>query len=227
MFAKRLFTGASDRGRNTADTLYPAFFVLDRYCKQRPQDASALHLFALVCEAIGQAELAIGSIQSAIAILEAAYEESEDPVIERQYTIAHLNLARLNVSLEDYEAALESFQLALGLLPEQTDAPSTLALLSQAQLGSGLAHFKLGALDEALEQLQAAMTTSVDNPVVRGHVVVILAQTLWAIGSEDGRESAKAQLLERCGVRTHASSCVLTTFTALRQIRKIYLPLIP
>jgi superkiller protein 3 len=31
---------------------------------------------------------------------------------------------------------------------------------------------------------------------IRGHVMVMLARLLWAIGTDEGRESAKAQLLE-------------------------------
>ncbi len=195
LFSKRLFTSPSDR--KVEDSLHPAFFALDRYCKLRSGDASALHLFGLVCEAIGQSQLGVNLIQRAITILEAAYEESEDPTIERRFTISHLNVARLQVSLGNYDSALESYQLALGLLPEDIEDPSTLALLAQAQLGSGLAHFKLGSLEEALGQLEAAMTSSSHDPILRSHVVVILAQTLWAIGSEEGKESAKTRLLER------------------------------
>lgn len=225
LFSKRLFSlVSSNLPQNATDTLHPAFFALDRYCKQRPRDASALHLFGLVCEAIGQNELAVDSIQQAIFILEAAYEESEDPIIERQYAIAHLNVARLHLSLGSYQNALESYQLALGLLPEDTDDPSVLALLAQLQLGSGMANFKLGDFEEALTQLQAAMSSCAHDPDLSGHVVVILAQTLWSIGSDEGRESAKAQLLQRYGTRNRKlHPCAEYSCTALNQTRKICL----
>jgi len=60
----------------------------------------------------------------------------------------------------------------------------------------GLANFKLGDLEAALSLFEAAMETAGDNAVVRGHVTVLLAQTMWAIGTEEFKESAKAQLLD-------------------------------
>ena len=192
---------ASTRSRtSSSEALLPAFFVLDRYCKQRPRDASALHLFGLVCERVGHVELGIELISRAISILEAAYEESEEPAIERQFTTAHANVARLRMATEDYNGALESYQVAIGLLPEQLDEDEadTRALLAQCQFGSGLANFKLGQLSEALTLFESAMTTATDLPLIRGHVVVLLAQTLWAIGTEEAKESAKNQLLQRC-----------------------------
>ena len=212
-YATRLFNKVNESAKSrlaSSEALLPAFFVLDRYCKQCPRDASALHLFALVCERVGHVELGIEMISRAIVVLEAAYEETEDPVIERQFTTAHANLARLRLSVGDYEGALESYQVALGLLPDELEGdntePNTRALLAQCQFGSGLAHFKLGQLSEALPLLEAAMVTAGDNTIIRGHVVVLLAQTLWAIGTDDAKESAKTQLLERYATPTGSVS---------------------
>ncbi|CCM00695.1 uncharacterized protein FIBRA_02734 [Fibroporia radiculosa] len=199
-FAKRLFSrlnmAAHPSSSSMTDAFSPAFFVLDRFCRERPQDASALHLFGLVCERIGHVELGVEMITRAITLLEAAYEDSEDPTIERRFTIAHTNVARLRISLGDYDGALESYQAVMGLLPEEPDDRTSRILLTQAQFGSGLANFKLGQLAEALSLFEAAMGTAADDQVMRGHVVILLAQALWAMGTEEGRESAKAQLLQ-------------------------------
>ncbi|OBZ66566.1 Superkiller protein 3 [Grifola frondosa] len=198
-FATRVFKKANASVQSRAassEVLLPAFFVLDRFCKQRPTDVSALHLFGLVCERIGHVVLGIEMISRAISLLEAAYEETEDPTIERQFTTAHTNMARLRLSISDYEGALESYQVVLGLLAEASDDPARKVLLVQAQFGSGLANFKLGLLGEALALFEAAMETAADDPVIQGHVVVLLAQTLWAMGTKEARESAKSQLLQ-------------------------------
>ncbi|KAH9895045.1 TPR-like protein [Cubamyces lactineus] len=203
-YATRLFKKVNEISSKSraasAEAFLPAFFVLDRFCKQRPRDAAALHLFGLVCERVGHVALGIDLIGRAITVLEAAYEETEDPVIERHFTIAHVNLARLRLATADYEGALESYQVATGLLPEQPAEEGVEAdvkvLLAQCQFGSGLAHFKLGQLAEALGLFEAAMVTAADHPVIRGHVVVLLAQTLWAIGTDEAKESAKTQLLQ-------------------------------
>jgi Tetratricopeptide repeat len=187
------YLSAGHSYRTSPNDLFPAFFALDRYLKQRPDDASALHMFGLVCERIGHIELAIDRTDHAITLLEVAYEETEDPIIERQYIIANTTVARLRLAVRDYENALSSFQIALGLLPEEGEEK---VLRSQCLFGSGLASFKLGALDEALESFEAALVTAADDLHMRGHVTVLLAQTLWAIGTEEGREAAKTQLLD-------------------------------
>ncbi|KAI0633616.1 TPR-like protein [Trametes polyzona] len=201
-YATRLFNtinkSTSTSRSASQEAFLPGFFVLDRFCKQRPQDAAALHLFGLVCERIGHLQLGIDLIGRAITVLEAAYEESEDPVIERQFTIAHTNVARLRLSTGDFAGALESYQVATGLLPEQPGEEDAEAkvLLAQCQFGSGLAHFKLGELVEALALFEAALVSAADKPAIRGHVIVLLAQTLWAIGTDEAKESAKTQLLQ-------------------------------
>ncbi|KAI9511143.1 TPR-like protein, partial [Russula earlei] len=196
-FSKRefdQFLGAGQSHRVSPNDLFPAFFALDRYLKQRPDDASALHLFGLVCERIGHVELAIERTDHAISVLEAAYEETEDPIVERRFVVANATVARLRLVARDYEGALSSFQSALGLLPE--DDGEDRVLKSQCLFGTGLASFKLGTLDAALENFEAALVAAGDDPIIRGHVTVLLAQTLWATGAEEGREAAKAQLLD-------------------------------
>ncbi|KAI0743910.1 TPR-like protein [Daedaleopsis nitida] len=204
-YATRLFNavnGSSKSRAASSEALLPAFFVLDRYCRQRPRDASALHLFGLVCERVGHVELGIEMVARAITVLEAAYEETEDPIIERQFTTAHVNIARLRLAVGDYDDALESYQVATGLLPDQPAEgepafdSDTRALLAQCQFGSGLAHFKPGQLSEALPLFEAALATAGADAIIRGHVVVLLAQTLWAIGTDEAKESAKTQLLQ-------------------------------
>lgn len=206
------------------DALYPAFFVLDRYCKGRPDDATALHLFGLVCERLGQSTYGVELIGRAISILEAAYEETEDPTIERHFTIANSNMARLRLALQDYQGSLESFESALGLLAEDDNEPKTRILRTQAQFGSGLANFKLGDLETALGLFEAALESAGDDLVLRGQVTVLLAQTLWALNTEEFRETAKAQLLDwclscllLCDLSTHSLILPL----ASRQIQRI------
>ncbi|KAJ6593707.1 TPR-like protein [Mycena capillaripes] len=198
-FASRTFTRLADKPHASTpavDELLPAFFVLDRYCRGRPNDACALHLFALVCESLGQTEFAVELIGRAIALLEAEYEENEDSTVERHFTIANSNLARLRLSLKDYEGAIESFESALGLLAEDAKGDEINAMRAQAQFGMGLANFKLGDLEAALGLFEAALETAGENLVVRGHVTVLLAQTMWAIGTDEFKETAKAQLLD-------------------------------
>ena len=187
-----------DQRLDSRESLLPAFFVLNRYCKRHPNDAPALQLLGLVCERIGQVESGMEHTQRAIAILEAAYEESEDPVTERQFTIATSNLARMSLSVLDHETALEGFGSVLGLLPENDENDERMTIMrAQAHFGSGLASFHLGNLEDALIAFEAALEAASDHRVIKGQVVVLYAQTLWAMDTEGSRESAKSRLLER------------------------------
>jgi superkiller protein 3 len=166
--------------------------------------------------------LAVELIARAISILEAEYEESEDSTVEKHFTIANSNMARLRLSLKDYDGAIESFESALGLLSEDDKDPSVHIMRAQAQFGMGLAHFKLGDLDAALGFFEAALETAGDNLIVRGHVTVLLAQTMWAIGTEEFKETAKAQLLDWYCHHCRMGRCGLLDITASLQIPKIW-----
>ncbi|KAF9245024.1 superkiller protein 3 [Melanogaster broomeanus] len=185
-------------GGRDNEELLPAFFVLNRYVKRCPRDPCALHLLGLLCERLGQIEQGAEWISRAITLLEAVYEETEDPLVERQFTIAHANLARLRVGLCDHAGALESFETALGLLAVESpdDDSETKVLRVQTLFGSGLAHFKLGDLQSAMTTFQSALDCSGEDQLLRGHVTVLLAQAMWAIGTDEFKESAKAVLLD-------------------------------
>lgn len=197
-FASRVFSGlrGTELDRSTTiDTLLPAFFVLDRYCARRPDDASALHLFGLVCERLGHVEAAMELMERAIAILESVYEETEDVEVERRFVMANSNLARLRLGRRDWEGAGEAWGSALGLLPEEKEGEERI-LRAQAQFGLGLVEFMKGNLEGALAMFGAALESAGDDLAIRGHVTVLLTQAMWAVGTEDFRETAKAQLLE-------------------------------
>ncbi|KAL0956081.1 hypothetical protein HGRIS_002250 [Hohenbuehelia grisea] len=179
-----------------ADALLPVFFILDRYLKRKPRDAYALHLHGLICEQLGLTETATELVRAAIAILEAAYEETESAEVERQFAIANSNLARLLMGRRDYDGALQAFESTLGLLQEDDKSEETQLLRVHGFFGSGFAHFKLGDHESALSMLETALQHAGDDSLLRGQVNVLLSQVMWGIGTEEMQESAKAGLLE-------------------------------
>ncbi|KAF9451265.1 protein prenylyltransferase [Macrolepiota fuliginosa MF-IS2] len=191
------------RRTETQVDLIPCFFALDRYCSRRPNDASGLHLFALICEKIGHIDLAVSLVSRAIGILEAAYEESENETVERQFTIANTTLGRLLLSTGEYDRSLESFQTVLGLLSGGEDTPivkETRILRVQAHLGLALGHFMLQNYQSSLNASQEALNIAGDDLTIKGQIMVLFTQTLWALGTEEMREAAKSQLLEYIAV---------------------------
>lgn len=177
------------------DALFLPFAVLSRYTQQRSDDATGLHLLALICERLGQKEKAAELLQETIVILDAAYNQSEDAEIERRYAIAQVNLGRMRLALADFSGASEAFEVALNLLPDDATEQTASTLRAHAQWGTGLAAYKLGDMTKALTTLETAMeVTPLDLVDVRGHIVLTLAQTLWTLGSDEARETGKNQL---------------------------------
>lgn len=178
--------------------MLPAFAVLARYAKQCPDNASGLHLFGLICERLGQLELGAEMMIRSISILESLYEEAEDSTVERQFNIANCNLARLRLSIGDCVGAIESYESVLGLLPDEADDRDDEArvLRTQAEFGIGLANFNLGDIQEALSHFERAVEAAGQDVLMKGHAMVLLAQTLWAIGTDESRELAQSRLLE-------------------------------
>ncbi|KXN90207.1 Superkiller protein 3 [Leucoagaricus sp. SymC.cos] len=209
-YAIRMFKESKMPRRRTEAKVdfIPCFFALDRYCSRRPTDASGLHLFALICEKIGHLDLAINLVTRTISILEAVYEESENETVERQFTIANITQGRLLLSRGEYDGSLESFRIALGLLVgyvETTDdeilrARETKTLLVQAHLGLALGQFMLRDYQNSLNSSQEALNLAGDDLTMKGPIMVLFAQTLWALGSDETREMAKSQLLEYIAV---------------------------
>lgn len=192
---------------HSPDQLISAYFALRRYCAQLSQDPSGLHIFALLCERLHQTDLAAELLRQAIALLERAYEETEDPEIERRYAIANVNLGRVLLATAQYSDAKEAFDTALGLLGREatgtedlkTEDNSTITAIVrvQAHFGMGLACFKSGELEEALSAFEAsAEIVPADLSDVSGHVTIMTAQTLWAIGGHEAQDAAREQLLE-------------------------------
>jgi superkiller protein 3 len=200
-FSRRAFESLADPSKaqtHARELLLPPFHALERYCQQRPNDAAALHLFGLVCERLDLTEHALDLVSRAIALLECAYEEKEDVRTEEQFAIANGTLGRLRLASGDPAGAIEAFSSALSLLPAGDDnTQRTKTSRAHAQFGSGLAHFRLGELENALGMFENALEeVPAEMGDVRGHISVLLAQTLWALGSNEARETARGQLLE-------------------------------
>ncbi|KAJ3501664.1 hypothetical protein NLJ89_g9238 [Agrocybe chaxingu] len=189
-------TSKPQRSGRSLDSLLPSFFLLNRYCQRRPDDASGLHLLSLVCERLGHQPLGEKLVERAISILETAYEETEDPLTEKKYTIANSTLGRLKLAQGDFEGCTTSFESVLGLLAEKDHDAEVTTLKIQAHLGLGLAHFFQNDLETALGHLEEGFACAGDNQTLRGQITIILAQTLWAIGTDETKELAKSRLLE-------------------------------
>ncbi|OCF43903.1 superkiller protein 3 [Kwoniella heveanensis CBS 569] len=195
--------------------LHQPAFALRHYCHQRPGDFAAAHLYALICERLGLAAEAASSLERAAAVLEEEFERTESADIESRYAIALCNLGRVQLAAGNYQSSLEALNNCWELISGSTDG-TTSALKVQCRLLQGLAHYWIGEIDESLEAFQAGLdeATAAQDMSVKEEVAVLLSRTLWGLGGEDAKETAKSNLME-CLSQEKPSLKVISTLAAI------------
>ncbi|GAA5869710.1 hypothetical protein JCM3774_003827 [Rhodotorula dairenensis] len=201
-------TAAEDRGDDSepgkkessaADALSGPLFALSRYLAHQPDDYSALHLYALVLEQLGDLDSAGEALEKATALIEQVYEDNESPVVEGQYVIAQTNLGRVRLGAGDHQGALDAFEAALSLLDlESTEVEGGLTraqsvtLYTECRIGSSISHIALGEIGAASEALETGIedVEPTGVAVCGDHLALTLARTHWAEGDEDRTLSA-------------------------------------
>ncbi|RDA87056.1 hypothetical protein CP532_3237 [Ophiocordyceps camponoti-leonardi (nom. inval.)] len=203
-------------GGTSAASLIQPLFALGQVASLRPQDLVFTHLATLFQERTRESARAIRTLEDMCSAIEADYETTESAEGLVRFTLAKADLARAYLAGGSYEQAVECGETALGLSGEEGEGELTgeqrkRARLS-AQLTTGLGHFFLGAFDEAEKALEAALEESAGNP----DAACLLAQALWAQGSEDSRQKARSVLLDVVETRPdHAQSVLLLGAVAL------------
>ena len=195
-FAHMVFQQHSISSGRTSYYSISALFALHRYCSRRPDDSFALHLFGLHKESLGLLESAENLVRKSASVLEAEYEDTEDPLIETLFATANYNLARLRLAQRDVSGAIDLFQDVLGLLTG--DDEIVVRLRTRAHVGYGLASFVHKKPYSAIESFEAALEHAGDNLLLKSQITILLAQVMWSIGSEEYRDTAKIQLLQWC-----------------------------
>jgi superkiller protein 3 len=189
----------------TTDGLLAPFFSLERYIHQLPRDASALHLAALLSERLGILEGAASFARRCTEVLEQAYEQQEDSSTARKFAIASTTLGRILVANGEHDDAISAFEGVLGLVSreeipdgeDEKEKKTVIVLRAQALFGSGLAQFMIGNLEAALSSFETALEETPSSMTdIKGQITVLLAQTLWGLGSEESRDTAKSLLLD-------------------------------
>ncbi|KAK6593774.1 tetratricopeptide [Botrytis cinerea] len=180
---------------NVADLVQP-LFVLNRVQSMAPDDLVSKHLSSLFSERARDISSAVTTLTTICGAAEADYEVTESPESLSRFALAKADLARSQLANEQYEEAVESGDLALQLCDEDSgnelSAEDRQKCRLSAHLTVGLAHYYLKNLDTALEYFEPALKESKGNP----DAVCVLAQVLWAHGTESSRSKAQDILYE-------------------------------
>ncbi|KAJ2981701.1 hypothetical protein NUW58_g6621 [Xylaria curta] len=197
-------------------TLIQPLFALTQLKRLRPQDLAYQHLWALFEERTGDSPSAIATLEAACEQLETNYEATESADALARFALGKTDLARSYLASGDNAAAIECGELALELSSDDSAKELTAEQRRKARLSAhltvGLAQYFSGQPDVAVGYFETALEESSNDP----HAVCLLAQVLWATGTEDARERARTVLFEVIEKdASHVQSVVLLGIIAL------------
>lgn len=177
-------------------SLVHPLFALGQLQALNPSDIAYGHLSTLFQERTNDSPQAIVTLERACEQLEASYEATESPVSLARFALAKTDLARSYLAAAEYAKAIECGEFALQLSSEESENELTTEQRRKARLSAhltvGLALYFIRDVNEALTYFEVALEESGGNP----DAVCLLAQVLWATGTEDARERARSSLFE-------------------------------
>ncbi|TRX95695.1 hypothetical protein FHL15_003249 [Xylaria flabelliformis] len=197
-------------------TLIQPLFALAQLRRLKPQDLVYQHLWALFQERTDDSPSAIDTLRTACEKLETEYEATESPDSLARFALAKADLARSYLAAGNNENAIECGELALELSSDNSAKELTAEQRRKARLSAhltiGLAQYFNGRSDEAVGYFETALEESSNDP----NAACLLAQVLWATGTEEARERARSVLFEVIEKdASHVQSVVLLGIVAL------------
>ncbi|KAJ8122913.1 hypothetical protein ONZ43_g1014 [Nemania bipapillata] len=197
-------------------TLIQPLFALTQLKQLNPQDLAYQHLWALFQERTDSSQNSIATLESACDQLETHYEATESADSLARFALSKTDLARSYLASGNNAAAIECGELALELSSDESAKELTAEQRRKARLSAhltvGLAHYFDGRPDDAINYFETALEESGNDP----NAACLLAQVLWATGTEDAREKARTVLFEVIDKdASHVQSVVLLGIVAL------------
>ncbi|KAJ2900873.1 Superkiller protein 3 [Coemansia aciculifera] len=173
-------------------------YAARRYVAQAESDSTGAgtHLLGMLLEQNGEYESA------AEAYLTSYTQGTSSGCADamRQW-IALTHLGRAQCSAGQFGEAVESYSLAAdllsaGVLTQLLAVQSGALQLFYFTLGRSIALFFAQRLEESLEMFEQTLAQCDGVPEQRPYVAVMLAQVLWALGTDEHRALARQHLLE-------------------------------
>ena len=174
------------------DVLQP-LFALHQLRSQLSANSAFQHLSSLYAERAGNYSDAISSLTHLISKLEAEYEDSESTVTLLRFVQAKSDLARVQLANQDLEAAAANAETAIDLSNDDgLESKQSHRVRLSAHMTAGLAYYFQETSDQAIQMFRGALEETQGDP----DIVCLLAQMLWAKGSNEERNVAREQLFD-------------------------------
>lgn len=197
-------------------SLIQAIFALTQLRTLKPQKLAYGQLCTLFQERVHDSPKSVAILEHLSVQLEADYEVTESPQSLKRFALAKTDLARAYLAVGLFEEAVDCGELALQLSSDESDNELTTEERRKSRLSAhltvGLAHYFRQKVDQAVACFDSALVESNNNP----DAVSLLAQVLWAMGSEQARERARSVLFEVVEERPdHVQSVLLLGVIAI------------
>ncbi|TPX18244.1 uncharacterized protein E0L32_002753 [Thyridium curvatum] len=197
-------------------SLLQPLFALTQIQALKPQNLEYGHLLSMFQERIGSSTDPVKVLEQLCTKLEADYEVSESTLSLKRFALAKTDLARAYLASGAYASAVECGEMALELTSDESDSELSTEERNKARLSAhltvGLARYYEKDVNEAVGYFETALEESNHDP----DAVCVLAQVLWATGTEDAREKARTMLFEVIEQRPeHVQSVILLGIIAL------------
>lgn len=175
-------------------SLLQAVFALGQLRSLKPQNFAYGHLCTLFQERVHDSQNVVSILEDTCSKLETDYEVTESSESLKKFAIARTDLARAYLAVGSYDEAVDCGEMALQLSSDESDNELTANERRKARLSAhltvGLAHYYRKDVDQAVAYFEHALLESHNNP----DAVCLLAQVLWAVGTEAAREKARSLL---------------------------------
>jgi superkiller protein 3 len=197
-------------------SLVQPLFALGQLQGLDPQSIAYTHLSTLFQERTNDSPRAIATLETACDQLEANFEATESPVSAGRFALAKTDLARSYLAAGEYDKAIKCGEMALELSSVDSESDLTDEQRKKARLSAhltvGLAQYFIAHITKSQTYFESALEESDNNP----DAVCLLAQVLWAVGTDEARERARTLLFEVIGEDSpHVQSVLLLGVIAL------------
>ncbi|KAI0016568.1 TPR-like protein [Xylariomycetidae sp. FL0641] len=216
-FSTSLFDHISTNPSNVnVITMVQPLFALTQLQRLSPQDVAYRHLSTLFQERTGDSHGAIAILEEVCDNLEADYEATESSESLGHFALAKTDLARSYLAAGKHAEASECGEMALQLSSDESAKELTREQRIKARLSAhltvGLAEYYAKNPDGAVAYFETALQESGGNP----DAACVLAQVLWATGTNEARERARTVLFDVIEKDpTHVQSVLLLGVVAL------------
>ncbi|KAG6202984.1 hypothetical protein E4U50_005951 [Claviceps purpurea] len=178
----------------TVASLIQPLFSLNQIQSMRPQELAFGHLCAMFEERMRNSASATKMLERLCSALENHCGKTHSAETFAQFTLTRTDLARAYLATANYEQAVKEGETALKLSSDATESKLAGDQRKRARISAhltlGLGKYFLGKYEEAETCFESALGESGNSP----DTTCLLAQVLWAQGSEDSRDRAREAL---------------------------------